>query len=52
MEKLIFWSIIDWLYYQNAVFGVGHILFRSRVYWLDSKSDRDDLFKVFQEENS
>ena len=43
-----FLNIIDWLYTNNAQFGVDHIVVKNKVYWLDDLSDRKALYDVYK----
>ena len=49
ISKIFLLNIIDWLYYANGQFGVDHIVIGNKIYWLDSKSDRDELYKLWKD---
>lgn len=42
-----FFTIINWLYSVNAHFGVNHIVVNSKIYWLDSEKDRQNLYNLW-----
>lgn len=52
MSREIFFSIINWLHSQNAVFGIDHIVIYSRIFWLDSEKDLNDLYELYLNNNS
>lgn len=49
MDKMYFLNVVDWLYSVSAQFGVNHVVIGGRIYWLDSKSDREELYKLWKE---
>ena len=48
-EKQMFLNIIDWLYSINTGFGVHHVCILGKTYWLDTESDREALYKLWEE---
>lgn len=41
-----FWLILDWLKSKTS-FGVDHVVLNGRCYYLDTESDRRDLYNMF-----
>lgn len=44
-----FFNVIEWLYLNNGVFGINHIVVQGRTYWLDDSGDRKKLYNLYKQ---
>jgi len=49
VDKLIFTDILNWLNSVKADVSYDSVRVGDRNYWLDSKSDVNDLFQLWKE---
>lgn len=46
-----FFKILDWLYFVNATFGVGHVVVWGKTYWVNYETDRKKLYDLYKQLN-
>ena len=49
-EQMLFNNILIW-FASTMQPGVNHVCFRGKIYWVDSKTDMEALYKIWEKEN-